>query len=96
MTVEQAYQYLFITALVVIGILIVIVGISVTRIILLKHDLHEAQKQQEEYTEEKQQLEEDMQEINDLQYLEEQARDQMRLIKPGEMLYIFPEEMTKQ
>ena len=33
-----------------------------------------------------------MKEINDLQYLEEQARDQMRLIKPGEMLYIFPEE----
>ena len=80
----------------VIGILIVIIGISFANILMLKHDLHKAKQQQEEYTEEKAQLEEDMKEINDLQYLEEQARDQMRLIKPGEMLYIFPEEMTKK
>ena len=36
-----------------------------------------------------------MEEINDLDHLEEQARDQMRLIKPGETLYIFPEDTAE-
>ena len=28
--------------------------------------------------------------------IEEQARNQLRLIKPGETLYLFPEEMTEE
>ena len=70
--------------------------VSVGHIIVLKHDLHQARKQQEEYKKEKDQLEKDMAELNDLDYLEEQARDQMRLVKPGETLYIFPEDMTSK
>ena len=77
-------------------ILLILVGFSVGNIIVLKHDLHTAQKEQEQYIEEKAQLQEDLKEIDDLQNLEEQARDQMRLIKPGETLYIFPEDMTQQ
>ena len=48
------------------------------------------------YQEEKEQLQRDLKEIDDLQNLEEQARNQMRLIKPNETLYIFPENMTQQ
>ena len=55
-----------------------------------------SEKQQEKYKQEKEQMEKDMAELNDLDYLEEQARDQMRLIKPGETLYIFPEDMTEE
>ena len=76
--------------------LLILVSFSLGNIIMLKHDLHVAKKEQEQYKEEKAQLEEDMQEINDLENLEEQARDQMRLIKPGETLYIFPEEMAPE
>ena len=72
-----------------------VLGYSVGHILILKHDLHVAKKEQAAYQEEKEQLEKDLQEINDLQNLEEQARDQMRLIKPGETLYIFPENMTQ-
>lgn len=76
--------------------LVILVGFSLGNIVMLKYDLHVAKKEQEQYKEEKAQLEEDMQQINDLDSLEEQARDQMRLIKPGETLYIFPEEMAPQ
>ncbi|MDO5491955.1 MAG: septum formation initiator family protein [Bacillota bacterium] len=78
------------------AVLAVAIGVSFGQILMLRHDLHTAQKQQEEYRQEKEQLEKDMAELNDLDYLEEQARDQMRLIKPGETLYIFPEEMKNE
>ncbi|MBQ9014847.1 MAG: septum formation initiator family protein [Firmicutes bacterium] len=76
--------------------IVVVLGYSVGHILVLKHDLHVAKKEQITYQEEKEQLEKDLKEINDLQNLEEQARDQMRLIRPGETLYIFPENMTTQ
>ena len=85
--------------LAVIGIavvLVIIMGISLGNIIMLKHELHQAEKQHEEYAKEKEQLEKEMAEVNDLDYLEEQARDQMRLVKPGETLYIFPEDMSEE
>ena len=68
---------------------------SVGHTLVLKHDLHVAKKEQAAYQEEKEQLEKDLKQINDLQNLEEQARDQMRLIRPGETLYISPENMTQ-
>lgn len=83
-------------ALIVAAVIIVVLGFSAGRILVLKHDLHTAQKEQEQYLDEKAQLEKDLKEIDDLQNLEDQARDQMRLIKPGETLYIFPEDMTQQ
>lgn len=83
--------------LIIIGVLaglLVMVSFSVGNILLLKHDLHVAKKQQEAYQEEKTQLEEDLKEYEDYEFLEEQARNQMRLVMPGETLYIFPEDMT--
>lgn len=76
--------------------LIVMLLFSFGNIIVLKHDLYTAEKEQEHYREEKEQLEKDMAQINDRENLEEQARDQMRLIMPGETLYIFPEDMTEE
>ncbi len=84
-----------IIACVTIGILLLL-GFSAGRIFLLKHELYSAKKQKARYEEEKAQLEKELEESNDLDTLEEQARDQMRLVRPGETLYIFPEEMTTQ
>ena len=52
-------------------------------------------EQQEALEKEKAQMEKELSEINDPENLENQARDQLRLIKEGEYLYIFPEEITK-
>lgn len=83
--------------LIIAGVLValaVMLVFSFGNIIVLKHDLHVAYKEQEKYEEEKEQLVKDLQQINDRENLEEQARDQMRLIMPGETLYIFPEDMA--
>lgn len=37
-----------------------------------------------------------MENISDSDNLEEQARNQLRLIKPGETLYMFSDEFTEQ
>ena len=50
-------------------------------------------EQQEALEKEKAQLEKELSEINDPENIEEQAREQLRLIKKGEYLYVFPEDM---
>lgn len=79
----------------VLALVLIIGAVSFGRIVMLKHELRQAEKQQKIYQKEKEQLEKEMEEINDLDHLEEQARDQMRLIKPGETLYIFPENTAE-
>ena len=79
-------------------IVVAIVGMiafSIFNIISLKREQHEMREQNAELKKEKAQLEKELSEINDPENLEQQARDQLRLIKKGEYIYIFPEEITK-
>ena len=82
-----------------IGIIVVaIIGaiaFSLFNIISLMREQSQMREQQEALEKEKAQLEKELSEINDPENLEEQARDQLRLIKEGEYLYLFPEEITK-
>lgn len=71
------------------------IAFSVFNVISLKKEQREMREQQEGLTKEKAQLEKELSEINNPENLEEQARDQLRLIKKGEYLYIFPDEITK-
>lgn len=84
----------------VIGIVAVsIIGViffSVANVISLKKEQAEIRKQTEQLREEKEALKKQLDNINDADNLEEEARNQLRLIKPGEKLYMFPEEMLKQ
>ena len=84
----------FVIALIVVGI-IGAIGISLINVISLKKEQHEVMQQAKELQQEKEQLEEELSHINDPANIEEQARDQLRLIKPGETLYMFPEEITE-
>lgn len=80
--------------LVVVGI-IGAITLSVFNVISLKKEQKEMREQQEALEKEKAQLEKQLSEINDPENMEQQAREQLRLIKKGEYLYIFPEEITK-
>ncbi|MEE0772784.1 MAG: septum formation initiator family protein [Anaerovoracaceae bacterium] len=71
------------------------IGFSIFNIISLKREQSQMREQQEALEKEKAQMEKELSEINDPENLENQARDQLRLIKEGEYLYIFPEEITK-
>lgn len=84
---------------IMVGVVILIIGAvvsaSVINVVSLKREQHEAENQRKELEAEKEQLTKELENINDLENLEEQARDQLRLIKKGEKIYIFPEEITE-
>ena len=79
---------------IVVLVIIAVIGWAVFSIVSLKKEQHDTLKEQEELKQEKEQLEQELENINDAENLEEQARSQLRLIKPGEILYMFPEEIT--
>ena len=45
---------------------------------------------------EKESLEEELENVSDNEYIEEQARIQLKLIKPGEILYILEDDKDKE
>lgn len=84
--------------LLVVIIVVAIIGVvafSVLNVIALKKEQKEMREQQEALKKEKAQLEKELSKINDPANLEQQARDQLKLIKKGEYLYIFPEEIVE-
>lgn len=79
-------------------VVIAIIGMvtfSVLNVISLKREQHNIREQKEALEKEKAQLEKELSEINEPENIEAQARDQLRLIKKGEYLYLFPEEITE-
>ena len=69
-------------------ILIVFLGVSVIDIIKLKAEEHEVLKQQEQLKAQPEQLKEDLKEADNEQNIEDQAREKLKLTKPGETVYI--------
>ena len=80
--------------LVVVGVIGAIVFFSLN-IISLINERQTMKEQNEALLKEKAQLEKELSEINDPKNIEEQARDQLRLIKKGEYMYRLPEEITE-
>lgn len=69
-------------------ILIIFLGVSVIDIIKLKAEEHEVLKQQEQLKAQQEQLKEDLKEADNEQNIEDQAREKLKLTKPGETVYI--------
>ena len=70
--------------------IIAVVSISIFNIVSLKQEQKEIKKQQQELKEQRAQLQEELEQLNDPDYIEEQARAQLRLVMPGEKIYVFP------
>ena len=65
-------------------------------IVSLKREQHDVMQQQQQLEKQKEELKKALEDTDDTENIEEQARNQLRLIKPGETLYLFPEEMTEE
>lgn len=78
----------------VIGLMVVL-GMSVKNVISLHMEQNKLQEHNKNLVEEKSSLETELKNVNDRSYIEEQARIQLRLIKPGEILYILDDEKGK-
>ena len=83
---KQGWKRLVVFAAAV--ILIVFLGVSVIDIIKLKAEEHEVLKQQEQLKAQQEQLKEDLKEADNEQNIEDQAREKLKLTKPGETVYI--------
>ena len=67
-------------------------GFSAFRILDLKMEQRDLLAQQEELTKQKEKLKEQLNNVNDPEFIEEEARKQLKMIMPGETLYILQDE----
>lgn len=84
---------LILTAIVL--VMIAVVGMSVKNIFDLRAEQEELKQQKKNLLQEEQSLKEELKNVNDLDYIEEQARIQLRMIKPGEILYITDDDLKE-
>ena len=68
------------------------VGFSSYKIISLKMEESKLQQEQEQLKEERDALKQEAEDVKSPEYIEKQARDQLHLVLPGEILYMLPEE----
>ena len=87
---KKSRQRLLIVAVTV--VLIIVLSASVINIIKLKNEQSDALKKQEQLKTEQQQLEKELKSINDEKNIEDKAREKLKLIKPGETIYVPDEE----
>lgn len=73
-------------------IVLSVAGFSVFRIIDLKMEEHQLLAQQEALIQEKEKLKEQLANVNNPEFIEQEARKQLKLIMPGETLYILKDE----
>ena len=81
---------------VIIIMLLIVFALSIHNVIKLKKEQGELIRQNEALQQKKAQLEEELASVNDKSYIEEQARKRLKLIKPGEILYILDDENAEK
>lgn len=74
----------------IIAVIIAVVGLSAFNIVSLKKEQMEMEQKQQELEDVKAEKEEKLRHLNDPDYIEEQARTRLRLVLPGEKIYVFP------
>lgn len=74
----------------IMAVIIAVVGLSAFNIVSLKKEQMEMKQKQQELTDIKAEKEEKLRHLNDPDYIEEQARTRLRLVLPGEQIYVFP------
>ena len=73
-----------------------IIAASVFNIVNLKLTEAKTMKEQQALLEQKARLERIYSQVNSPEYIEQQARQQLKMIKPGEILYVLPEKGKKK
>jgi cell division protein FtsB len=83
-----AYRKFYIAALL---FLLVTASVYAVRIAALKTDEARAAAEFASAQDKKARLEEELEHIDDPEYIEQQARTRLRMVKPGEVYYVLPE-----
>ena len=88
---EKAIKRRLITIVIVI-LLIIAAGYSIYKIGVLQVEKHNLDEQNMDLRREKTLLEEELKNVQDLEYVEEEAREKLNLIMPGEVIYRFSDD----
>ena len=75
----------------IILMIIAAVAVQAVHIISLNKEKKNLEIAQQELLKEQARLEEELNNVNSQEYVEQQARQQLKLIMPGETLYVFPD-----
>lgn len=81
---------------VIVIFLVAVLGVSIKNIFMLQAEKKALTEEKESLTLEKESLQDELENVSDTEYIEEQARIQLKLIKPGETLYILEDEKDKE
>ena len=79
----------------VVFIFAVTIGLSAGKLIHLKSEKDALEKEQEELTELKEELTAELEGVNSEEYIEQQVRKSLRLVKKNEILFILPDDSEK-
>lgn len=80
--------------IIVLGIA-VFVGVRAVTTYRIMSDYKKVQEENQRLKAEKKSLEEELKHVNEPEYVEQQARQQLKMVKPGETMYILPQEEQK-
>lgn len=78
-----------IIACIVILLVGAVVGVSLKNIISLKIEQSRLEKENQKLTQEKKDLEEELENIGSKEYIEKEAREVLKMVKPNEKLFII-------
>ncbi|MCQ4637518.1 septum formation initiator family protein [Anaerovorax odorimutans] len=87
-SVKQARKRRSIIYAAIILAIVAVIGVSIYNIITLKQEQKEILRQQQELQEQKAELKEELEQLSNPEYIEEQGRTQLRLVLPGENIYV--------
>ena len=71
-------------------IVMTVIGFSVFNIVSVNSQLEEAIAEKERLLAEKERLQYELDNVDSEEYIEQQARALLRMIKPGEIYYVLP------
>jgi len=84
-----------ITYAVIILAIIAAIGVSAINIISLKAEYNAVLAEKEQLTEQKESMEQQLKDSTKDKYVEKEARQQLRMVKPGETVFIVPNQDTE-
>jgi len=80
----------------VILVVLITIVFSAGNIISLLHERQQLRNEQEMLIETRDKLIRELENVNNPEYIEQQARSQLRLVMPGEVLYILPPDNAQE
>ncbi|MGP1570137.1 MAG: FtsB family cell division protein [Eubacteriales bacterium] len=75
---------------------IVFAGLQVYNMYKINLDYKKVLEENKKLKQEKAALKEELDHVNEPEYVEQQAREQLKMVKPGEVMYILPQREDKK